>query len=231
MVMVGVHDHARFGSGIAGTATPWGRWFVRQMWSATYSRVAADAVDEVGVAEVLEPLAQHVRAGHRGDAAVLRDLAAIVEDRQPQPLVRTAMAGGPHDRRDPGGARGRVMRPPAPVRPRRPARLRAPRTTSPCRFTASSMRASIRDSFTSATLVTRRRLVSNETRVPSVPVNRPTSWTPLACNVARSSDEWSGRPTSCSDGSFRAATTSRTSSMDRSKAPIMSSHQKMSMPR
>ena len=50
------------------------------------------------------------------------------------------------------------------------------------------------------------QVVSNATRVPSAPVNRPTRCTPLACSVARSSDEWSVRPTSCSDGSFRAAT-------------------------
>src|SRR5262245_45172752 len=47
--------------------------------------VEADAVDEVGVAPVLEALTEHVDAGHRRDAAVLRDLAAGVEDRQLEP--------------------------------------------------------------------------------------------------------------------------------------------------
>ena len=44
--------------------------------------VAADAVDEVGAAAVLEALAEHVEAGDRGDAPVLADLAGGVEDGQ-----------------------------------------------------------------------------------------------------------------------------------------------------
>jgi hypothetical protein len=41
--------------------------------------VAADAVDEVRVAVVLEALAEHVGARHGRDPAVLADLTATVE--------------------------------------------------------------------------------------------------------------------------------------------------------
>ena len=50
-------------------------------------RCAADAVDEVGVAEVLEALSEHIHARHRRDTAVLADLAVVVEDGQVEPFV------------------------------------------------------------------------------------------------------------------------------------------------
>jgi quercetin dioxygenase-like cupin family protein len=69
-----------------------------------HGRVAADAADEVRPATVLEALAEHVEARYRRAAAVLADLAVLIEQRQPQPGVGTAMTGGPHDGVDTGGA-------------------------------------------------------------------------------------------------------------------------------
>ena len=70
--------------------------------------VAADAVDEVRVAAVLEALTEHVQAGHRGDAAAVADLARGVEDREVQPRVGAAVAGRPDDGAMPAARRSSV---------------------------------------------------------------------------------------------------------------------------
>src|SRR5215203_1279871 len=66
--------------------------------------VAADAVDEVRVAVVLEALTEDVQAVDGGDAAVLADLAAGVEHGDVQPRVAAAVARRPDDRGDASGA-------------------------------------------------------------------------------------------------------------------------------
>src|SRR3954469_21951703 len=60
--------------------------------------VVTDAVDEVGVASVLEPLADDVQPVVGGDPARLHDLAGAVEHGQTQPLVGPDVAGGPDHR-------------------------------------------------------------------------------------------------------------------------------------
>src|SRR4051812_38592186 len=59
--------------------------------------VVAHAVDEVGVAAVLEPLPHHVQAFDRRDAPALDDLAVPAQHRHLQPRVLAAVTGGPHD--------------------------------------------------------------------------------------------------------------------------------------
>ena len=53
--------------------------------------VAADAVDEVRAAVVLEALTEHVQARHRRDAAALADLTVAVEHRK---VAATGRSGG-----------------------------------------------------------------------------------------------------------------------------------------
>src|SRR5690606_6156890 len=84
--------------------------------------VATDAVDEVGVAVVLEALAQHVGPGDGGDAAALTDLTAPIEDRQLEPGVAAAVAGSPDDAAN--SRCGEVERLHRPERANRPERNR-----------------------------------------------------------------------------------------------------------
>src|SRR5918994_5958790 len=58
--------------------------------------VAAHAVDAVGVAGVLEVLAEDVQPGQRGDTSPLADLTESVEDGQVEPRIRAAVPGRPH---------------------------------------------------------------------------------------------------------------------------------------
>ena len=67
-------------------------------------RVAADAVDEVRSAKVLEALPQHIETGPRRHAPPLADLAGIVQDGDLQPRIAAPVPGRPDDRADAEGA-------------------------------------------------------------------------------------------------------------------------------
>ena len=73
-------------------------------------RVAADPADRVREAAGLELQAERVQAGPRRDPVAVHDLARGVQDRDVQPRVGAAVAGGPHDRGDPGRAQVERLR-------------------------------------------------------------------------------------------------------------------------
>src|SRR6476659_690986 len=95
--------------------TSWWEWSVDMVWSRSVDGrqrppggdvvgeeggVVTDAVDEVGVAAVLEAQAEGVQAVDRGDPPAVDDLAAGVEHRDVQPGVGPAVTGGPDDGAD-----------------------------------------------------------------------------------------------------------------------------------
>ena len=183
---------------------------------------------------MLEALAEHVGAGHGRDAPVLADLTVTRRGSgRCEPGVGAAVAGGPDDRADAGGVEVERV---GDRRRRSPAAIGSASSTSavrPSRSMASSMRA-------------RTRAVWRSAAVDDGAAGRWPSVTRVSVDAVQPADEadavapaaWRGRgcgdrcgPTSCSDGSVRAAATSPTSSMVLSNAPIRSSHQKMSMPR
>ena len=192
--------------------------------------VAADAVDEVRVAVVLEALAEHVGAGHGSDPPVLADLTVAVKDGKVEPWVGAPMAGGPDDGADPSS-----------VEIERGGSANGSHRGD--RFGVEHLggQAASFDGGVDATEHTGRLAVGGVDEGAQVGGQRD----PGSVHAAQSADEAdagglqcgeveaarSSRPTSCSDGSLRAAATSPTSSMVLSNDPIMSSHQKMSRPR
>ena len=194
--------------------------------------VVAHAVDEVRVAAVLEALSEDVEAGDGGDAAPLDDLAVAVEDRDPQPRVGAAVAGGPDDRRDavaPGveprdrlGGRSR-----AGVSAGRTSRVQAGgrRCGRRCGRGAGARRSS-------AAAVVAVQVVG-ERQVAAVDAGEPTG-DPDAEPLQRGQVDVAvvARGRRAAARPRRAPRSGRpTSSMVRANVPIWSSHHQMSMPR
>ena len=67
---------------------------------AQFLRIAADAVDKVGVLSPLEADPEDVESRLRRDAADMTDLPAIVEHRDFQPRIAALIARGPNDGAD-----------------------------------------------------------------------------------------------------------------------------------
>ena len=146
--------------------------------------VVADAVDEVRVAAVLEALAEDVQPGDRRDAAPLADLAVGVEDRDLQPRVGAAVAGGPDDRADAVAAcRSSDVSRRRRAQPGGRARRRGPRAVEAggVDVVVDLGRAggASRSSAAATVVAAGRRRTSS--RSPSTPVRRPASRTPSRC--------------------------------------------------
>src|SRR5262245_8247330 len=67
---------------------------------AQIASIVTSAVDQPGLAEPQKLHPHEVDAGRTDDAAVVRDVALAVENRQLQPGIIWSVAGGPDDRLD-----------------------------------------------------------------------------------------------------------------------------------
>ena len=177
------------------------------------ARVVLDAVDEGRLAPAQHRQAQRVHPGRLDHAAVVAQLALLVQHRHVQPAVVGTEPGRPHDadespppRRsscsgDAAGTRVGSKRSGAPTSASRPV-ARA----------HSSKVSSRRSIFRSASANRLRRPPENSARPSRMAESRPTSATPIALSALRSSVDRSGVPTSCGDGSRRARVRSSISS-------------------
>ena len=146
--------------------------------------VAADAVDGVAVAGVLEALTEHVEPGQRCDTAPVADLAVLVQHGHVQPRVGAAVAGRPHHGVD--APVGQVEPVRCRCRPERRDRVgrRTPRRRGRCCRCGGRSRPARDASDGRRLVVVLVRSSASRTCWRSIPVTRPVSCTPASCRVA-----------------------------------------------